>query len=177
MADATMPPDGLARRWRLAAARGRARSSRRRAVAAALVVAGVFATSSLGGLTADSREVAGPNAPSVPNILSVAYLPVARLSQDTRLDISVREPSGRPVTLWLDADVQSELVSISPAPRSIRASDKGKFLEFETQDNHDLQVTFLLRADRMGYRAMSIGAVVGNEISVTTRLRQFIVPF
>lgn len=102
--------------------------------------------------------------------ISVRYISALVRDEDFHLEVRVREPNGQPVTVSLEPFDLAQLVAVTPAPAQQRATEGGVRLAFETRDDDDLRLRLVVRQASADRHVRSLGATVGNEMSMWTRI-------
>lgn len=111
--------------------------------------------------------------------ISAIALPVARIGSSSELEVRVRHANGRRVAISLGRDFvsASTLTGVTPLPATTRIGPDGIVLEFHTRLESDLRVVIAATPETIGRLSYDLGVVVGQDVSATTPMSQYVLPW
>lgn len=147
----------------------------------------LLATASVGylaGLAASAVSILADQAMSpvrhaLASDISVALPPLIRSGSGSAIEVRVRQANGRRVTVSLGSAfiTGSTLTAISPLPSTSKSGPDGIELDFETRDDSDLLVVISSTPEIVGRVAYDLGVLVGSDVSATTPMSQYVLPW
>ena len=146
---------------------------------AAIAAFAYFASILVSTLGLMANGVLLPTRYSLASNISVAAPQVIKTNTQTAIEVHVRNPDGRPVTVLLGTSfaAASTLERIIPPPTSSKIGRSGLELSFATGRDSDLHVVLEATPAHAGRMTYDLGVVIGDEISATTPMSQYVLPW
>ncbi len=145
----------------------------------ATAAVGYLAGIVLNHISAMAAAAVAPETQSLSADISVTSQAVVRGGRASELEVRVRHVNGRPVvvTLGRGFGAGSNLSRISPLPSTSRSGQDGIELEFATREESDLHVVIAAKPDAAGLIEYDLGVRVGSDLSATTPMSQYVLPW